>query len=184
MTVDKNVVSRLHSNYLTLDEFAFLYQKFVQEDWNIVLPKTSILKLENNNMIDDKEELTPIGETVIVDCIGDDSPKTINFDGRFEEIWKMFPAHDGFRSFPRTRDIRVNKSEALQEYHSARARGATDEQMVEALKIEIKKRSASETQNAFTYMKSPANWFRKNGWMDSEDEETVVQKREYGKQVL
>lgn len=134
-------------------------------------------------MLNEDGSVSGVGETVLFECIAKQPNNLNNNENRFEEIWLLFPRDDEFRGFPKTRLIRTNKVRAKEEYYHCIARGATDEQLITALNNEIRQRSDSQSENLFTFMRSPINWFRNDTYMDYLEVD-AEERKEYGKQIL
>lgn len=134
----------------------------------------------------DNEDITATGESVLFDCLDEDKtiapdPKADNFD----EIWFLFPKDDEFKGFSKTRNIRVNKQQAKEEYYNCLSKGYTHEYMVRCLKNELASRGQSTKENLFKYMRSPVNWFKQETFLDYDyDVETEERKYEFGKKVI
>lgn len=118
------------------------------------------------------------------DCIEGVTQEQVSSD-KFEELWVLFPKDDEFGSFPKTRTIRINKVRAKEEYIQALNRGATHDLLILGLKNElIDREQASTSENAFKYMRSPANWFKADTYLDYVNNNPANFKSEYGKQIL
>lgn len=107
-----------------------------------------------------------IGESLLLSLNSDiTEPIEPPNEDQFEEFWKLFPKNDAFRTFPKTRDLRLNKVETKKQYKIAR-QTYSHEQLIEALKAEVADKSGSTIKNMFTYMKGSVNWLKDKAFLD------------------
>ena len=182
MKITTKVIQGINSSRISLDELAYIYSLYFNENWEINIFPASIIKLQRLNILDSELGITAVGETVLFDCLDEDKV-VVPAEDKFDELWLLFPKDDEFKSFPRTRTIRTNKAQAKTEYYNTLAKGYTHEQLVNALKNEVIYRSESTKENLFKYMRSPINWFKNESYLDFVDI-NIVKPDEYGKEIL
>jgi hypothetical protein len=108
MQIDQNLINALRSNYLSADEFIYLYDEYFKCGWDWSISPGSILKLKKTGFLDDNSKVSVIGESLILGLL-EEAPTHIqmsNVDEQFEEFWNLFPKNDEFRHFPKTRNLR------------------------------------------------------------------------------
>jgi len=132
----------------------FSYTRAIPED---------ILKLHELNMISvdvDGYSLTSIGMATIRSVLIDKvvtSPKAGN--GNFDEFWATFPPNDKHGKWIRTRSLRSDKARSKMYYERAIAAGVTHENIMKALRHDIKSRKeSSNLKNSLSFMKASNTW--------------------------
>lgn len=186
MVINKEVITALHSNYLTADEYIFIYNEYYKCGWDWAISPGSILKLKKTGFIEENGLVSVIGESLLL-SLASSSPVEVEdkeaIDEQFEEFWKEFPKNDAFRQFPKTRDLRLNKVETKRQYRIAR-QDYSHEQLIGALKAEIADKSGSTIKNLFTYMKGSVNWLRDKAFLDFFNyENTEEENNFFGKDI-
>lgn len=184
MKINRDVIETIKASFITLDELAHMYNIYTDSNWDLNVYPASINKLLRLNMIDSKGQLTNIGENVLMECFAEDAPPKIEAtEDFFSDFWKLFPRDDGWGNFNRTRQLRWNKVETKSEYDLA-LKNYSHEEIMDALKREIKYRSIPSRDNMFSFMCNSVNWFKKKAFeafIDGEDNENVEDS--YGKKV-
>ena len=191
MLITKELVEKTQANFITLDELAYLFDSYFNQEWNMALIPASINKLRRMGLIDENGNITNTGEFILFTCAGEmeavstgEKSAAVNTEDKFDEIWKTFPRDDAFRHFPATRTIRWNKKETKL-YYKAALESYTHEQLLNALKNEIAYRTTNSTkENLFKYIKSSVNWFKDQSYLNfiDDDLETNLE-NEFGKEV-
>lgn len=178
MKISTKVIENATANYLSLDELAFLYSAFFNYKWEVNIMPASLIKLKRLGYLDEKDELTLVGENVLFSCIEKEvepTPISTTKNEKFDEIWMMFPKDDGYRHFEKSRIIRWNKAETKREYEEA-LKKVKHEDLVRALNNEVAYRKLSSTkENFFKYMKSSVNWFKTEQYNEFIDEQQNVE---------
>jgi len=186
MLITKKLIEETQANFISLDELAYLFDLYFNQEWNVSLIPASINKLRRMGLIDENEAITNTGEFVLFNCISEEQTNTkkVEQEDKFEEIWKTFPRDDSFRHFSATRTIRWNKKETKTHYKAA-LELYTHEQLLQALKNELAYRTANSTkENLFKYIKSSVNWFKDQAYLNFIDEEPETNlENEFGKEV-
>jgi hypothetical protein len=183
MKITKEVVNNTASNFISLDELAFLYSLEFNENWLINLSPASTNKLVRMGLIEN-DSITTYGSGVVYACL-DEKEEVIKpvVENKFDEIWLKFPRDDSYRHFTTTRPIRWNKKETKIHYSKA-LETHTHEQLLKALKNEIDYRAANSTQeNLFKYMKGSVNWFKDQSYLNFIEDEEIKLDNEFGKEI-
>lgn len=181
MRIDKDVVNIINTNFIDLNELAYLYMLFLQEEWDLAIAPASINKLKRMGLLENESSISVVGENIVIECLGERPEPTKHPELQeiqndlFEEFWKTYPSTDEFRHFPRTRQLRWNKQATKAEYIAALNRAKSAYDILRGLQAEIAFRNASQTENMFKYMKSSVNWLKHNGWEEYDVTETTNQ---------
>lgn len=181
--INQKIIELLRPLYISIDELVYMYSKMIEEEWNVNIIPASIKKLQALNLILSNGNLSSHGERLVADCLGY-IPITKNEEDRFEEIWELFPRHDGYRNFDKTRLIRYNKQKTKDDYVIA-LQSYSHDKLANALKAEIKFRQDSSSENLFKYMTGSHNWFVRKCYetfMNTPVEEDI-KPDEYGKDI-
>lgn len=183
MKLNENIIKICNTYFLSIDELVYMYTLFINENWDVNIIPASIKKLTNLNLISG-DKLTPAGEDLVIAALTEEGENKITPDkDRFDEIWEIYPRHDGFMNFDKTRVLRFNKAQTKQDYQEA-LQTYTHEQLLNALKAEIQFRSNPSSENLFKYMPASHNWFRRKCYetfMGAELEHKTD--NEYGKEI-
>lgn len=183
MVITKNVIDALHSNYLTADEFIFLYNEYYKCGWDWVISPGSLLKLKKTGFVEENGLVSVIGESILLSLNTVTEPVIEVNEDQFEDFWKEFPRDDSFRTFPKTRVLRFNKIETRRLYNMIRQE-YSHEDLMKALKTEISERSKGGVKNLFTYMKGSINWLKDKSFLDYLNCEVVEEENTFfGKNI-
>lgn len=184
MNISKELIEECKVNFIDLTELVFLYTQFIGEDWNLSIFPSSITKLQRMGLINKDSDLTESGELLVKKIV---NPTIVKKEvaHNFEEFWQAFPKDDEHSNFPKTRAIRVNKALAENEYKKLLANeNITEEQLINALNLEVAWRKSFRASNFLTYLKSPANWLIHKAYLDSENYTLSDTDEGYGKEVI
>lgn len=183
MTINRELIEKLNSYNLSLDELAYLYSMHLDLNWEVWIIPASLLKLKRYKYIDELGRLTNTGENILLSCVEFEVPPkpVVEENDRFDEIWLTFPIDDAHGNYSKTRQIRYNKPETRKAYYDALLHKTHDE-LMKALKNEIAYRKQPGKDNLLKYMYISYNWFNKQGY-DNELIPEVI-KEEYGKGVI
>lgn len=121
-------------------------------------------------LIETHGKLSVVGENLVGELLVATPVAAVKSSDDFEEFWKLYPATDEFRHFPKTRQLRWNKQLTRTEYELALAK-ASHEEIMAGLRGEIAFRQDSQTENLFKYMKSSVNWLRSEYWNEHTEAE-------------
>ena len=183
MKINKELIDKLNSFNISVDEIVYLYSLHLDLGWDVPLIPASLLKLRRYKYLDERGNITAEGENVLLNCI-EFEPITIpkvNED-RFDEIWLTFPIDDRNGAHPKTRQIRYNKVETRKAYENALFE-KTHEELLTALQNELEYRKQNESaDNLLKYMYISYNWFSKQGYNNNLI--PTPTKVEYGKSVI
>lgn len=185
MKITKEVIDTASAHFLSLDEMAYLWDIYFQEDWNIPLNPASINKMTKFGILDSKGNVTNAGESIIMLVIDIPEVEESSEDNviAFEEFWKLYPRDDAYNVFSKSRQLRWNKTETRKAFLEL-CKEYTSTDIIKSLQNEINFRKSPSKENLFKYMYNSVNWFKKNGYEnflgDDEDGETL---NEYGKEV-
>jgi len=133
-----------------------------------VLPYTStteeqILEMINEGYLTSTTNgirLTGNGRELIMKFIGVDQ-KSKGVKLNFDEFWELYPSSDKHGIWTRQRTLRSDKARSKVLYKRAITGGVTHEDLLRALKWDIKdRREKSVTSNRMTYMKASAAWLQ------------------------
>lgn len=87
---------------------------------------------------------------------------------RFEEWWNLYPSTDAIPNyFSKTRALRGPKAQAKKAYIRAILDGWTDDQLINALKMDINNRKSrlTYTNNPFKFMKHACRWLQQQEYV-------------------
>lgn len=87
MKINKELIDKLNSFNISVDEIVYLYSLHLDLGWDVPLIPASLLKLRRYKYLDERGNITAEGENVLLNCIEFEpiaTPK-VNED-RFDEI--------------------------------------------------------------------------------------------------
>lgn len=85
--------------------------------------------------------------------------KTISNQHKFDEFWMTFPSSDEHGIYRRTRLLKGNKEICKKKYLSLLSEGILHEDIIKALRYEIKlRKDVNNKNNNMTYMKNSLTW--------------------------
>ena len=134
-----------------------------------VLPYTSTKEEQILDMIEagylssttNGVRLTGTGRKLIMKIIDVKTTNKKDLKMNFDEFWTTFPASDKNGIWTRQRTLKSDKSRSKTLYERAITSGVTHEDLIRALKWDIKdRREKSVTSNRLTYMKATAAWLQ------------------------
>ena len=146
----------------------------------------SIYKLQRLGFLNNDNELTASGESLLANQFNIPPTEKVAEVYMFEEFWNAFPKDDEHHIFNKTRAIRANKALARLEYDKLINEGVASQiDLIEAVKREVKWRMSFKTENHLKFMKSPPNWLRDKMYLE-EHEIDIKEKdiEDYGKNVI
>lgn len=160
--LDKNLAKLIASYYLSIDEFAYMYSKIIEEDWDINLTPGSMNKLKRLNLLEN-ETLTDSAIDLLASCLELKFEKPVQEDkeSKFEEFWKLYPRDDGNNQHSKTRQLRWNKPETKKLFLECEK---SADELINALNNEINFRKAPSKENMFAYMCNSVNYFKKKAY--------------------
>jgi len=102
------------------------------------------------------------------------NPVSISPNIYFEEFWNIYPSHDGYGQFKRTRSLKANKEGCNTKYNQYIKSGIKHGDIIKALEFEIEDRKKS---NSMKFMKNSLTWLNQKEWevvneMIEKDEDT------------
>lgn len=85
--------------------------------------------------------------------------KIQNNQHKFEEFWLLFPSSDEHGIYRKSRILKANKDTCKKKYIALLEEGQSHEDIIKALKYEIKlRRDSNNKSNNMTYMKNSLTW--------------------------
>lgn len=181
--IDKNLIQKLEERNLSIEEITYLYDRFTNGSLGYNPSSAVIRKLEYFDYLKN-DKVTEKGELIIGEVLSDIplETKPSSKEDKFDEIWFAFPKDDSTHIHPKTRLIRYNKIKTKEDYLTA-LKSFSHEQLLEAVKAEVKYRSTLSKDNMLKYMKSSHNWFDSKCYLEwiSQEEEEVS--NYYGKEI-
>jgi len=85
--------------------------------------------------------------------------KSYNIQDKFDEFWSLFPNSDEHGIYRKTRILKGNKDICKKKYNLFLSQGIKHEDIVKALRYELKLRKDSNNKNNnLTYMKNSLTW--------------------------
>ena len=134
-----------------------------------VLPYTSTTNDQITKMIDEGYlasttngvRLTGNGRKLIMSIISVATESSTTVKMNFDEFWDLYPSSDKHGVWLRQRTLRSDKARSKTLYQRAITGGVAHEDLLRALKWDIKdRRDKSTTSNRMTYMKASAAWLQ------------------------
>jgi len=160
MHVTLQLLKRIKTNYLCLEEFLILYSKFYNTQWLDSYRPMDIHyhKLRKEKLLSLSNVITDKGIQVIKDIESTTSKKELlDPETEFEAWWKLYPTDDRVKHFPASRRFKTNKRRAKQLFAQLLREGITAEDLNTALKNEIAFRvNSSIKKNSLTFLQNPA----------------------------
>ena len=127
----------------------------VKEEQILKMTKEGLLGMTPSGVL-----ITETGRELILLVIGKKKPnikKILKSD--FNSFWEAFPVTDRHGIWLRTRSLRSDKTRSEEKYMLAIKNGVTHEDLMKALKWEVKDRMTnSTTNNRLSYMKASSTW--------------------------
>lgn len=173
------LIEKIESLGISFDEFLILYKMYSYENNVRDIPYSSdmintYLELESKNLIriieNENGALTFFlreNGTVMIDSFLD-KPDTTNKTVKtpikdknhmFEEFWLTFPSSDEHSIYKKTRILKAGKDACKRKYIDYIKAGADHNDIIKALKYEIKlRRDSNNGQNKMTFMKNSLTW--------------------------
>lgn len=180
--IDKNTLDLLSANYITADEYIYLYLQLYHPGEEYFITPASIQKLKRMDYLDESNQPTGRAETII--CKDEERVSTSDgYSKQFNELWLKFPLDDKYRNWPKTRPIRYNKAKTFESYKKVISKGVEHSTLLTALDNELKYRSTQLDSNSFKFMKISYNWLDSGEYENFLEIDINENYDEFGKQV-
>lgn len=185
----EDIIDAIEQTGLSFDEFLALYKLYSYEEKARIIQYNSdmfntYLELEGKNMIkiytNENEVLTfqlrEEGRITIqrwleknnnkkdhniqqLDTFITEKTETTNKKHKFDEFWMLFPSSDEHGVYKKTRVLKAAKDGCRKKYNSLIVEGYKHEDIIRALRYEIKfRKDSSNNGNKMTYMKNSLTW--------------------------
>lgn len=198
--INENVLSLIYLNKLTLSSYTLLYsfyiKRYSESKNHIKWKRHDFENLRRHKFIhESRNHILKEGIDFINDIIGLSRKEKIQLEDDktgFKEFWNLYPLTDEHSNFHMTTTIRGDENLTKEEYLKA-LKKVSKEDLLEALKWEIKMRTKPGSENKLKYLKRPKNWLKMEQYNIYLDYKSKIEEKElnnqnsaedYGKNVV